>query len=82
MTKPAHIALEVAVKPPPVLARSTQQRCQALLRRPPAPTPVPSWEWLVYAASVALCSGYLVQMTAAWIDDAAPIAKTDAVRPR
>lgn len=75
MTNPPRVALSIAMTPPRALARTTQQRCHALLRtQTPAAKRVPRWEWLVYAASVVICSGYLMQMTLAW-DGGATLAK-------
>jgi hypothetical protein len=57
-------ACRVQVPPPQRLAIATEQRCLAVLNaEQPRPVRIPRWEWLVYAASMAICSGYVVQTT-------------------
>lgn len=83
MTKSPRVALSVALSPPPALSQTTQQRCHAVLRtRTLVAKPVPRWEWLVYATSVAICSGYLAQMTMTWGNDSAALAKIHALDAR
>jgi hypothetical protein len=69
---------KVYTPPPARLAARTEQRCLSALhlhdirRQRRAAVPLPRWEWLVYATSLALCGTFAVQMT--WAQLSAPPA--------